>query len=66
MNHLPEENPLCQESLEDKLMGSVRNGMYLLPLYEVLFPGMELPVSLVTRAVMEVVADDTHCTKFLR
>ena len=43
-----------------KLMGSVRNCMFLLPLYEILVPGMELPVNLVTRAVMESVeaADD--------
>ena len=43
-----------------RLMGSVRNCMFLLPLYEILLPGMELPVNLVTRAVMESVeaADD--------
>ena len=48
------------ELYENKLMGSVRNCMFLLPLYEILVPGMELPVNLVTRAVMESVeaADD--------
>ena len=43
-------------------MGSVRNCMYQLPLYEVLVSGMELPVSLVTRAVMarmEAADEDT-------
>ena len=43
------------ELFENKLMGSVRNCMFLLPLYEILVPGMELPGNLVTRAVMETV-----------
>ena len=62
MSHLPDENPLYHESLEDKLMGSVRNSLYLLSLYEILVPGMELPVSLVIRAVMarmEAADDET-------
>ena len=60
LNHLPDENPMDHELLENKLMGSVRNCMFLLPLYEILVPGMELLVNLVTRAVMESVeaADD--------
>ena len=50
MYHLPDENLLCQESLDDMLMGSDRNSLYILPLYEILVPGMQ---SLVNRDVME-------------
>ena len=60
LNHLHDENPMDHKLFENKLMGSVKSCMFLLPLYEILVPGMELPINLVTRALMESVeaADD--------